>query len=328
MPVIDIHTHVLGHEWLELLRAHGAPRYGVTDTPGKLPSISCDGAPFLTPSPAHFDYELRIRDMDAAGVDIGILSLTCPNVYWGSAQASLRAARSTNEEMAAAQLRYPDRLRWMTSLPWMHVREALDELYRARDAGAVGVMVLANIDGLSLTDQRFAPVWKAIDSLGLAVLVHPGAPPGTREMSLNEYALVAAVGFMFDTTLAITRMMFDGFLDRYPNLNLIVGHAGATLPYVVGRLDACFEKMPATRTRTSTRPSDWLRRMYYDTVTYSQEALDLCIAVCGSDHVMYGSDYPHNIGDMAGCLARVDALPSACRDAVRGHTAARVFGLE
>ena len=127
MPVIDIHTHVLGHEWLELLRAHGAPRYGVTDTPGKLPSISCDGAPFLTPSPAHFDYELRIRDMDAAGVDIGILSLTCPNVYWGSAQASLRAARSTNEEMAAAQLRYPDRLRWMTSLPWMHVREALEE---------------------------------------------------------------------------------------------------------------------------------------------------------------------------------------------------------
>ena len=327
MPVIDIHTHVLGDEWLRLLRAHGAPRYAVIDNPGRLPTISFDGAPFLTPSPGHFDYELRIRDMDAAGVDTGILSLTCPNVYWGSAQASMQAARSNNEEMAAAQARYPGRLRWMASMPWLHTHEAIDELHRARAAGAVGVMVLANIDGLALTEARFAPIWEAIDRLGLAVLLHPCAPPGTREMTLDEYALVASVGFMFDTTLAVTRMMFDGFLDRYPNLKLIVAHAGATLPYIVGRLDACFEKMPATRTRTSTRPSDWMRHLYYDTVTYSQEALELCIALAGADRVMYGSDYPHNIGDMTGCLARVDALPADLVDAVRGATAAQVFGL-
>jgi aminocarboxymuconate-semialdehyde decarboxylase len=132
---------------------------------------------------------------------------------------------------------------------------------------------------------------------------------------------------MFDTSLAVARMCFDGFFDRFPNLKLIASHAGAALPYLVGRLDICFDNMNACRTKTETPPRDYLRHIYYDSVTYRQEALELCIKVGGADHVMYGSDYPHNIGDMKGCLARVDALPAAQREAVRGGNAQRIFGL-
>jgi aminocarboxymuconate-semialdehyde decarboxylase len=132
---------------------------------------------------------------------------------------------------------------------------------------------------------------------------------------------------MFDTSLAVSRMIFDGFLDRYPNLKLIAAHGGGALPYLAGRLDICFDNMPACRERISERPSTYLKKIYYDSVVFQQESLELAIRVGGADRVLYGSDYPHNIGDMKGCLARVDALPSPQRDAVRGGSAMRIFRL-
>jgi aminocarboxymuconate-semialdehyde decarboxylase len=327
MPVIDVHTHMLNREWLELLRHHGKPRYELRKSLDAAEGIFLDGAPFMTPQPGHFDYDLRIKAMDAAKVDLAILSLTCPNVYWGGEQVSREAARVANDDMARAEKAYPGRIRWMASLPWEYPPAAIAELKRCVDQGAVGVMVLANIGGRSLTDPLFAPVWQEIDRRALPVLVHPTAPPGTPEMDLRQYNLIASIGFMFDTSLAVARMCFDGFLDRFPNLKLIASHAGAALPYLVGRLDICFDNMNACRTKTETRPNEYLRRIYYDSVTYSPGALALCIEVGGADRVLYGSDYPHNIGDMKGILARVDALPAAQRDAVRGANARRIFDL-
>jgi len=320
MKVIDVHTHMLNREWLELLRQHGAPRYGVRKRSDSAHEIVFDGAPFMTPMPGHFDWDLRIQEMDKAKVDLAIVSLTCPNVYWGGEETSLQAARIVNDDYARAQRTWPDRIRWMCSIPWQHPQAAIGELKRAQASGAVGVMVLANLDEMSLTDERFSAVWQAIDDLALPVLVHPTAPPGTPAMDLRSYNLIASVGFMLDTNLAIARMMFDGFFERFPNLKIIAAHAGAALPYLVGRLDQCFDHMPACRAKISSKPSEFMRHIYYDAVTYQQEPLELCIKVGGADHVMYGSDYPHNIGDMVGCLARVDALPAAQRDAVRGAT--------
>ncbi len=327
MTVIDVHTHMLSHEWIELLRQHGAPRYEVRPSLDAPYGIFKNGAPFMTPMPGHFDYELRIESMDAAGVDVAIVSLTCPNAYFGSREISLQAARIVNDDMARAQRTWPDRIRWLASLPWEHPDLAVEELRRACDTGAVGVMVLANINGRSLTEEAFEPIWREIDARGLPVLVHPTAPPGTGDMDMQVYNLIASVGFMFDTTLAIARMIFDGFFDRHPDLKIIASHAGGALPYVAGRLDRCFEMMPAARVRIDREPTEYLRHIYYDAVTYRQDALELCLNVAGSDRVMYGSDYPHNIGDMKGCLARVDALPEAQRRAVRDGNARRIFAL-
>ncbi len=326
-PAIDVHTHMLNKDWLELLRHHGHPRYEVRKSMDAPEGIFLDGAPFMTPQPGHFDYATRIKRMDEAKVDLAIISLTCPNVYWGGPEISLEAARIVNDDMAAAQKQYSSRIRWMCSLPWEHPDLAVKELARACAGGAVGVMVLANIAGRTLTDPLFAPVWKAIDDRGLPVLIHPTAPPGTPEMAMREFNLIASIGFMFDTSLAVARMIFDGFLDRYANVKLIVSHAGAALPYLIGRLDKCFENMNACRTKTQTSPGEYMRRLYYDTVTYRQESLQMCIDVGGVGNVMYGSDYPHNIGDMKGCLARVDALPADQREKARGRNAERIFKL-
>ena len=119
-PVIDVHTHCLTEAWFRLLQQHGAPRYTVRQVRGGLRAIHLDGAPFMTPVPAMFDYDLRITTMNEHGVDICIVSLTCPNCYWGGPEVSLQAARIMNDDMAAARAAYPDRIRWFASLPWQY----------------------------------------------------------------------------------------------------------------------------------------------------------------------------------------------------------------
>ena len=210
-PVIDVHTHMLTNEWVSLLESHGGPSYTLKTVSGGLRAIHLDGAPFMTPVPNMFDWEARIANMNRARVDIAITSLTCPNVYWGSAEVSLNAARVANDDMAKAQKTWPDRIRWFASLPWQHESLALQELKRACDNGAVGVMVLANIAGKALTDPQFVSIWKEIDRRALPVLVHPTAPPGVAQMGMHEFQLTAPIGFTFDTSLAIARCIYDGF---------------------------------------------------------------------------------------------------------------------
>ena len=122
-------------------------------------------------------------------------------------------------------------------------------------------------------------------------------------------------------------LLYDGFLTKYPNVKLIASHAGAYLPYIAGRMDICYDNMVAVRENVDVRPTEMLREIYYDSVTFQFDSLKLCVEVGGTDKVLYGSDYPHNIGDMRGCLTRVDALPFEQRKAVRGSNAVRIFGL-
>jgi aminocarboxymuconate-semialdehyde decarboxylase len=231
-----------------------------------------------------------------------------------------------NDDTAAAQTAHPDRLRWFASLPWQYADLAVAELERAHAGGASGVMVLANVDGKSLTDPAFERIWAAIDAKGLPVLVHPTAPPGVAQMDMERFQLTASLGFTFDTSLAVARMIYDGFFDRYRKLGIIAAHGGGALPYLIKRMDQCFDNIPACRERIGVPPSEYMSRIYADAVLFAPEALALCVHAFGADNVMYGSDYPHTIGDMPGCLARVNGLPDRQRDKVRGLNARRVFG--
>lgn len=326
MPIIDVHTHRFTERWLASLRAGGAP-YRVGLRPDGREEIFRGATPVVFPQPGHFDDAARIATMDEAGIDMSIISLTCPNVYWGGETVSRDVAREANATFAAVQARYPDRIRWFASLPWQYPAAAVEELVRSCDEGAVGVMVLANIAGESLTDERFAPIWQAIDRRSLPVLVHPGEPPGADVMDMGAYDLSWSVGFMFDTTLAFTRMIFDGFPDRYPSLRLIAAHGGGTLPYLVGRFEKGDEVELPSRRRMVAHPTDYLRRIWYDCITYDPGALRYLISVVGADRVLFGTDWPHQVHDIAGSLANTAALPADQRDAIRGGNARRLFGV-
>ena len=325
--VVDVHTHMYTHDWLELLRTHGSPDLEVKASLDSPNTIFYRGASFCVLEDPHFDYAVRITNMDKAGVDLAVITMPAPSVFWGGPEHSLAAAQTANNAFAQAQQQYPDRIRWMASLPWEYPQAAVTELERACEIGAVGVLTLGNINGRHLCDDLFQPIWEAIDKRGLPVLLHPTYPPGIDELALTQYAMVASIGFMIDTSTAVIRMIGDGFFDRFPNLKLIAAHAGATLPYLVGRLDQVFDKTKRARVNIDRPPSEYLRHIYYDSVTYRQESLEMCLQVGTEDRVMFGSDYPFNIGDMVGCLARVNNLSSSARDKVRGDNAVRIFDL-
>lgn len=326
MPVIDVHTHMFTTRWLELLRANGGI-YTIKTRPDGQREIFRGDTPVVIPQRGHFDYALRIRHMDEAGIDLSVVSLTCPNVYWGGEEVSVAAARESNDSMAEAQAKYPQRIRWFTSLPWEYPERAVEELERTCGNGAVGVMVLANISGRSLTDPMFAPIWAAIDARSLPVLVHPTDPPGVDVMDMTKFDLSWSVGFMFDTTLAITRMIFEGFFDRYPDLRLIASHGGGALPYLVGRFEKGDEVEIASRRQMKRKPTDYLRHIYYDCITYNLGALRYLISVVGHEHVMFGTDWPHQVHDTKGSLANTAALAGHEMRAIRSENARRVFGL-
>jgi aminocarboxymuconate-semialdehyde decarboxylase len=326
MTVIDVHTHMFTTKWLELLKAEGGI-YNIQTRPDGQREIFRGNTPVVLPQAGHFDYDLRIKHMDAAGIDISIVSLTCPNVYWGGEEVSCRAARESNDNMAEAQRTWPDRIRWFTSLPWEYPQRAIEELDRTCRNGASGVMVLANIAGRSLTDPLFAPIWAEIDKRKLPVLVHPTDPPGVDMMDMNKFDLSWSVGFMFDTTLAFTRMIFEGFFDTYPNLKMIASHGGGTLPYLVGRFEKGDEVELAERRQMKRKPTDYLRHIYFDSITYDLGALQYLISVVGADHVMLGTDWPHWVHDTKGAFANTARLPEAQTSAVRAGNARRVFNL-
>ena len=326
MTVIDVHTHMFTTKWLELLKKTGGT-YNIKTRPDGQDEIFRGDTPVVIPQKGHFDWELRIRAMDAAGIDVSVVSLTCPNVYWGGEDVSVRAAVEANDNVADAQSRYPDRLRWFASLPWEYPQRAVQELERACAKGAVGVMVLANVSGKSLTDPMFAPIWAEIDKRGLPVLVHPTDPPGVDLMDMTKFDLSWSVGFMFDTTLAITRMIFEGFFDQYPNLNIIASHGGGTLPYLVGRFEKGDEVEIPSRRQMKRKPTDYLRHIYYDSITYNLGALQYLISVVGESQVMFGTDWPHQVHDVKGAFANTARLPAPQMNAVRGSNAQRLFKL-
>jgi aminocarboxymuconate-semialdehyde decarboxylase len=324
MTIIDIHTHMIPQAWLDLLKSDGGD-YELKQTRAGQAAIHLAGAPFVTLMPEMFDYALRFKAMDAAGVDMAVLSLTGPNVFWGTRETSLKAARIANAAYAEVQRQYPDRIRWVASIPWEYPDDALAELARARADGALGVAALANIRGRDLIDPLFAPVWAEIDLQELPVFVHPTIPPGGRDMRLDEFSLATPIGFMVDTTLAFARLILSGFLDRYPRLKLIAPHGGGTLPYLSGRLDRCYETIPACRAAIKEPPSAHLRRIFYDTVVYEPRALAMCVETGGAENVLYGTDFPHNVGDMKGILALVRDLPADHATKVAGENAKRIF---
>lgn len=324
MAIIDVHTHAYTREYLELLRTKGGV-YSLKMRPDGKEEIFRGDTPVALPQPGHLDYDLRLREMDQHHIDVAIVSLTCPNCYWGGEQISSEVARQSNDSMAVAQKKYPGRILWYTSLPWEYPDRAVTELQRTLDEGASGVMVLANIRGRSLTDPFFSPIWQAIDDRKLPVLVHPTDLPGADVMDMGKYDLSWAVGFMADTTLCFARMIFDGFLDLYPNVKLIASHGGGTLPYLVGRFDKGDQVELPSRRRIKAPPSVYLKRIWYDSICYSAEALNYLIGTVGVDRVLYGTDYPHQVHDMPGMFAKTEAMAPDRRYAIREGNAKRLF---
>lgn len=323
VPVIDVHTHMYSHGWADVVKAANDPNIRLTPGPsGDSMFYMWSGVGTL--GREMFDWDMRIREMDAAGVDLALISLSAPNVFLAERRASAAAARAVNDDFASAQKRYPTRIRWMASLPWDFPEEAAAELKRAAALGAIGVCMITNISGRALTEPRYRSVWRQVEASGLPVFIHPTLPK--TDWGLDIPALANGVGFTGETSLCFARMIMEGMLDEFPRLKLIACHGGGTLPYLAARLDRTWDKMVRDK-KSQHPPSFYIRhRLYYDSILYDQETLDFLLSYVDANRVMYGSDYPFSLGDMKGIRERVDGLPPMKRDAVRGGNAVSLFG--
>jgi aminocarboxymuconate-semialdehyde decarboxylase len=325
--VIDMHTHAFGDPWLAMINEHGGVNYGTKRMPDDRDYLLEKGVAASVLQPEAFDYDIKIKQMDRFGIDLAIVSLTSPNVFWGGETVSAKTARLVNDDQAAGQAAHPDRIRWLASLPWEYPARAVAELDRAVEKGAVGAMVTATINGRHLIDPLFAPTWQALDRHGLPVFVHPAAPFGAKEAEFGrERILMPGVGFMFDTTLGIARMVLDGFFDRYPNLKIIAAHGGGFLPYVAGRIDMFFDRDTLVAKKIDRHPSEYLQAIWYDSCVYNPGALDLCLEVSGPGKVMFGTDLPMS-ADVDRLYAVIDHLPADQARAIRSENAQALFGL-
>lgn len=321
-PVIDVHTHMFSQGWIDIVNASDNENFRL----GENRALISRGQGIGRISDPMLDFEIRIRDMDAAGVDIALISLTAPSVYWGNRRENAAAARAINDDFLAAERAYDGRIRWMASLPMLNTDDALEELRRAKANGAIGVCTLTNVLGKPLTAPEFKPIWREVEAMQLPVFVHP-TTSFVDGMGLAEYGLANTIGFTSETSLAFARMIYDGFFDEFESIDMIACHGGGGLPFLLARFDRMWEVSRVASTSIERPPSSYLPRIYFDSIVYDDNTLKFLVEQVGVDNVLYGSDYPFTLGDMQGLLARVDRLGVDDGRKIRGGNARRLFEL-
>jgi predicted TIM-barrel fold metal-dependent hydrolase len=278
--------------------------------------------------------EGRIAEMDAAGIDMQVLSLNSPGVEQLDAAEAAVLAREANDFAAAAVKRYPLRFDAFAAVPIAAPQQAADELERTvREYGFKGAMINGHHCGRYLDDKFFWPVIERAESLGLPIYLHPTQPPqAVVEASYAGFApevtymlSTAGFGWHIETGIHVLRMILGGVFDRYPKLQIIVGHLGEALPFMLSRVDI----MTPAITGLSRPISDYLRENVHYTFSgfnFTPTFLDLLLQV-GVDRIMFSVDHPY--GSMAQARAFLDHLPvsTADRERIAHGNAERLLGL-
>jgi aminocarboxymuconate-semialdehyde decarboxylase len=263
--------------------------------------------------------------MDAQGVAVHALSLTGPMVYWADGDLNYKLAQTWNDAAVAAHQAHPDRFIVLATVPMLDPDRAVDELNRvSKLPGVRGVYIGCNIEGRDLDDPLFEPVFARIEALDLPVFLHPLSPPvgGKR---LLPYSFTNMVGLPFDTTIAACHLIFGGVLDRHPNLQVTLPHAGGVLSVLTGRLDHGWNVIAAAK-QSKQVPSAYLHRFTYDTIAHSKPIMEFVLSQVGADRVMLGSDYCYPIGDSHAVEFVEDlSLSPDQRKMILGGTAARIL---
>jgi aminocarboxymuconate-semialdehyde decarboxylase len=311
---IDIHTHVLTEETISLLNKE-VPKVLVT-----LEAIDADntiltvGGVAYRPYPrGGFDLAHRLRDMDAVGVDVHVLSAT-PQTYMYNQEAAVAVAACMiqNDQMAAHISAHPDRFLGIATLPMQAPDKAADELRRAMTKlGLKGAMFGSNIMGKNLDDPSFEPLWATAEELGAFMVVHPNNVAGADR--LKSYYLGNLIGNPLDTTIAAASLYFGGVLDRHPKLNFVLVHGGGFTPYQAARWEHGWRVRPEPKVNIKSEPKDIAKRFFYDTILHSAPVLEFMIGHVGADRVLLGSDYPYDM-EMRDCVSHVKGLNIAAAD--------------
>jgi len=256
-----------------------------------------------------------------------LITVTTPGTHFEEPATAVEMARRVNDAFAAA-VKTRRHFASLATLPLNDPAASVVELERAMTVlGLPGAMVFSNVNGVALADKAYEPLWKKANDLGAVVYIHPAHPLGVEAM--EQYWLMPLVGFLMDTTLAAAHLVFAGVPERYPRITWVLCHMGGAIPYLAERLDRGFEAFGECRANISRPPSEYLKQFYFDTVNFDVNAIELAIKFAGADHILAGSDYPHQIGSIPKMLDAIRRLPVSDTDRAKilGGNAARILKL-
>ena len=321
----DLHTHYYPDAFFRLIEEVGGAFSFGKDPTGRT-IIRYRGSRFFGITPPMTDPARRLEDMDRVGIDVEVLSLSTPNVYFAPPARQAEVARLVNDAYADLAVRHPTRFKGFASIPMDDPDAALRELERTQgELRMNGVIVLSNINGRALTDPRYRPFFAECDRRRVCVFIHPMIPAAAEPFA--EYVLGPIIGFPFDTTLAVARLCYAGVFRELPNIRWILGHLGGAVPYLMERMDNGYRDFAECRANIDQLPSVYLKRLYYDTVSFSPAALRLARELVGADHLVMGSDYPHLLGSIDRAVSSIEALdvPQGEKDEIFSGTARKVL---
>jgi uncharacterized protein len=270
----------------------------------------------------------RIAAMDAAGIDLQVLSLTSPGVEQLDATDAVALARATNDRLAAAVRQHPSRLAGFAALPTAAPDAAAEELERTvRDHGFKGALINGHTRGRYLDDESFWPILQRAQALGVPLYLHPTPPPpaaitqvyaGNYPPEVTGLLATAAWGWHLDTATHVLRLVLSGAFDRFPGLQLVIGHLGEGLPFMLPRLELA---LPTQVTKLERPVGAYLRENLHYSVSgfnWTPAFLDLLLQV-GADRIMFSADHPY--ASMAQARAFLGQLPVSAADKARiAHT--------
>jgi predicted TIM-barrel fold metal-dependent hydrolase len=323
--LIDAHSHFMPKALARALEARSAaPRIFRTDGKTLIDYGERSLAPLM---PVFFEPELILERMDEVGIDHAVLSVTIPGVDWLDPDEGEDVAEASNAETAAIVARNPDRFSGLATVPLQAPERATRVLEHAIALGLKGAMIYSNVAGGHLDEPSRRIFFDSAASLGVPLLLHPTYP--LCAPSMRAGGMIEMTGFLFDTTTAALRLVFDGLYERHPEFKFIVPHAGSLIPYFVGRIDHFGRvQKPGSTGDISGPASEHIRKVYVDTVCEWAPALRLCCDFFGIDRIMHGTDHPFWPMPLGPRLVDQLELSAEDRAKIDHLNAMRVFGIQ
>ena len=294
MRAIDVHAHLVPQS-LWRAAAAGKDWYGYRHEAGQgLGVMVGNGKRTAFSSPkVRFTTDERLKDMDAQGVDVQVLSIHTPFFGYHLEPAQGRQlAREVNDEIAGLTRQSPQRFAGLATLPVQDVTAAIDELERAVTVlGLKGAELDTNVNGEQWDEPKFLPFFKAAEAMGAVLFFHPQPQHNFLMERTPRDGLFNSLGVILDDAIVVAILISGGVLEACPDLRVCVAHGGGPACFAMGRLDRGWQSRPEAR-RIPQRPSAYQRRLYYDSVTGSEEVLRFLLDQVGADRVVLGSDWP------------------------------------